>query len=53
MLKASAILESTDVKLASFGAIGEVILPSDYLHLLNCICIYQLNKDYKCKKEGD
>lgn len=25
-----------------FGATYEVILPDDYLHLLNCICVYEL-----------
>lgn len=25
-----------------------VNLPLDYVHLLNCICIYKLNKSYKC-----
>lgn len=23
-------------------------LPSDYLHMLNCICVYDVNKTYKC-----
>ena len=31
----------------------EVILPSDYLHLLNCICIYNVRKTYKCYNAGD
>lgn len=31
-----------------FGATYEVILPDDYLHMLNCICIYRLEKNYKC-----
>ena len=31
-----------------FGATYEVILPDDYLHMLNCICIYKLKKNYKC-----
>lgn len=31
----------------------EVILPSDYLHILNCICIYELQKTYKCYNKGD
>lgn len=31
-----------------FGATYEVELPIDYLHMLNCICIYRLNKRHKC-----
>ena len=31
----------------------EVIMPSDYLHILNCICIYKVNKTYKCYNAGD
>lgn len=30
-----------------------VDLPSDYLHMLNCICIYRVNKTYKCYNNGD
>jgi len=30
-----------------------VDLPSDYLHLLNCICIYNVKKTYKCYNAGD
>ncbi len=35
-----------------YGACYEVTLPPDYLHILNCICIYQLNKTYKCYDKG-
>ena len=31
----------------------EVIMPSDYLHILNCICIYSVKKTYKCYNAGD
>lgn len=31
-----------------YGATYEVNLPSDYLHTLNCICVYKLNKQFKC-----
>lgn len=31
-----------------FGATYEVYLPLDYLHMLNCICIFKLNKRHKC-----
>lgn len=35
-----------------YGATYEVELPKDYLHLLNCICIYQVNKTFKCYDKG-
>ena len=31
-----------------FGATYIVNLPDDYLHMLNCVCVYELTKDYKC-----
>ena len=36
-----------------FGGFYEVILPSDYFHILNCICIYKVKKNYKCYNKGD
>lgn len=36
-----------------FGATYEVYLPLDYLHMLNCVCIYKLNKRFKCYNAGD
>lgn len=36
-----------------FGATYEVILPDDYLHMLNCICIYRLEKNHKCYNRDD
>lgn len=29
----------------------EIILPQDYLHLLNCVCIFRVKKNYKCWKK--
>lgn len=58
VLKATAILDVNkvndynDLSLA-FNATYETILPSDYLHLLNCICIYDVQKTYKCYNKGD
>lgn len=58
VLKATAILDVNkvndydDLSLAS-NATYETILPSDYLHLLNCICIYDVQKTYKCYNVGD
>lgn len=31
-----------------YGATYEVNLPSDYLHILNCICTYRVKKQFKC-----
>lgn len=36
-----------------FDATYEVNLPDDYLHILNCVCIYKVNKNWKCYNEGD
>lgn len=36
-----------------FGATYEVILPPDYLHILNCICIYKVDKKWKCYDAGN
>lgn len=35
-------------KASIYGATYEFNLPSDYLHLLNCICIYRVNKRINC-----
>lgn len=36
-----------------FGATYEVTLPDDYLHMLNCICIYKMAKNHRCYNQGD
>lgn len=36
-----------------FAGTYEVILPSDYLHMLNCKCIYKMLSDYKCYDKGN
>ena len=36
-----------------FGATYEVDLPDDYLHILNCVCIYKLTRNYKCYNAND
>lgn len=33
---------------ALYGATYEVVLPSDYLHILNCVCNYKVKKQFKC-----
>lgn len=40
-------------KAKMFGATYETIMPQDYLHLLNCICIYKLKKNFKCYNAND
>ena len=58
VLKGSAKLtpvkvnDYSDLSLAD-GAVYEVIMPSDYLHLLNCICIYNVKRTFKCYNAGD
>lgn len=60
VLKATAILKPKRLK--TYDALSlvnnkmatyYVDLPSDYLHLLNCICIYNVNKTYKCYNKGE
>lgn len=36
-----------------FDATFEVFLPLDYLHMLNCICVYKVNKRHKCYDKGN
>lgn len=35
-----------------FGATYEFELPKDYLHMLNCTCVYKVQKPYKCYPVG-
>ena len=58
VLKATAFLDVTKINNYSGlslagGATYETVLPSDYLHMLNCICVYNVNKTYKCYNAGD
>lgn len=34
------------------GATYEAMLPSDYLHLLNCVCSFYVHKNHKCYDAG-
>ena len=64
VLKATAILtpaKASDsyavgdnilAKNSLYGATYEVTLPTDYLHLLNCVCNFKVNKNFKCYDEG-
>lgn len=36
-----------------FGATYEINLPDDYLHMLNCVCIYKMQKNFKCYDAGN
>ena len=60
VLKATATLvptiaESTGNKAIDYlrGATYFVDMPDDYLHLLNCICLFDVNKNKDCWNEGD
>ena len=60
VLKATATLKpnlasSTGNKAIDYlrGATYFVDMPDDYLHLLNCICLFDVNKKKECWNEGD
>ena len=36
-----------------YPAVYEVNLPTDYLHILNCVCIFKVKKNYDCYNVGD
>lgn len=44
--------ENLDLK-KLFGATYEVNLPPDYMHILNCICIYKMKQSWKCYDKND
>ena len=46
---ATSYLSAAHSPIASlYGATYEVNLPKDYLHILNCICVYHVKKQFKC-----
>lgn len=46
---ATSYLSEVHKSIASlYGATYEVNLPKDYLHILNCICVYHVKKQFKC-----
>ena len=50
---AQSYLSNAHNSIASLhGATYEVNLPKDYLHLLNCICVFKVNKTHKCYDGG-
>ena len=59
MLKSTAILTpsesdlyKSDYSKSLHGSTYEVNLPADYLHMLNCVCIYEVNNGCKDKYQG-
>ena len=50
-----AVAESTGNKALDYlrGATYFVDMPDDYLHLLNCICLFDVNKNKECWNAGD
>ena len=36
-----------------YGAVYEVNLPDDYLHMLNCVCIFKVKEQKDCWDKGD
>lgn len=64
ILKPKKVIESQDGSIEEFldlgaglsklfGATYEVNLPLDYLHMLNCVCIYKVKKRFKCYDAGN
>lgn len=50
---ASSYLSTLHTQIQSLdGATYEVTMPSDYLHLLNCICVYYVEKQKDCWDAG-
>lgn len=63
VLKSTAFIDVTENnRISKYDALStvdgglafyEVELPKDYLHLLNCICIYKVKNTYECYDKGD
>lgn len=67
VLKSTAILQPTPVRggdsygngasvvqasSSLYGAVYEVYLPLDYLHILNCVCNFEVGETYECYDKG-
>jgi hypothetical protein len=60
VLKATAVLtpklsdlygdahKGVNARNSLYNATYEVLLPPDYLHILNCICNFEVKKQFKC-----
>lgn len=58
VLKSTAMLEPKHTPynvgdISFMGATYTVELPSDYFHILNCICFYKVQTPFKCYNAGD
>lgn len=53
VLKTNVTLTPTKASNSIYPGTYEVTLPNDYLHLLNCICVFKSLKPYKCYKQDD
>lgn len=57
VLKATAIIPLTKSTAYGsddiYGAIYECSLPDDYLHILNCICIFDISESKGCSEAGN
>lgn len=53
VLKSEATLIPTDVKDQLFKATYSVTLPDDYVHLLNCVCVYTVKGNYECYDDSN
>lgn len=36
-----------------YGGVEEFMLPYDYLHMLNCVCNFKVDQNFKCYNKGD
>lgn len=44
---------NAEIKPTLNGNVYEFNMPSDYLHLLNCVCVFKMVKSKGCYKQGD
>jgi hypothetical protein len=55
VLKSTAVLKPTkrtDSTSMLYGSFYETELPTDYYHILNCICEFIPTQDFKCYNEN-
>lgn len=48
----SAVVSSNNAIADLYGNVYEFNLPADYLHMLNCICVFKVKKNIKCYDKG-
>lgn len=46
-------LPTNGISQGLYGGVVEFELPTDYLHILNCICNFEVSKTFKCYNAGD